>query len=123
MTEDAPLRCPVGSKACDVTVSIAAGDPWQISLFGLALRYDPRQMLLTCGDRSAPVAGTSGLVTLRILYDTICAEIFADEGSVFMGMTYIQDSMLNNLTISSRQARVAALRAAELKPYFADKAD
>lgn len=40
-------------------------------------------------------------MTIRLIIDTINTEIFADSGSVFMGMTYMQDYNLNTLSITS----------------------
>ena len=37
---------------------------------------------------------------------------------LFMGMTYVQDSSLNRLTLTAEHAEVAQLTIAELKAYY-----
>lgn len=51
---------------------------------------------------------------MRIIFDTLYAEIFADFGTVFMGMTYIADSNLNSLRIESKNAIIHNIRVSEL---------
>ena len=51
---------------------------------------------------------------MRIIFDTLYTEIFADFGTVFMGMTYIADSNLNSLSIESRDATIHNIRVSEL---------
>ena len=115
---DRPFRHTIGSKACDLKVSISSDKAWRMSLFGLELQYDPAEETLTCGDKSAPVRKEDDTVTIRVVYDAVYAEIFAESGSVFMGMTYIQDSVLNSLVISSEEARIVSLQVSELNPFF-----
>ncbi len=103
--EDLPL-CPeasvkrrVESKACDIELEFPSDTALTLSLFGLELGYDPVGSL-TCGEIQAPVQGENGFVRLRILMDTLSTEIFADSGSVFLGIGYIQDRSLDTLTVS-----------------------
>ena len=86
------------SKACDLELEFPADASLTLSLFGLELNY--ASGALTCGGKSAPVRGENGLVHLRILMDTLSAEVFGDSGSVFLGIGYIQDRSLNTLRLS-----------------------
>lgn len=95
-----PVKLPVKSKACDLELEFPADTALSLSLFGLELGYDPAAGTLTCGEKAAPVTGENGLVRLRILLDTLSAEIFADSGSVFLGMGYIQDRSLDTLRLT-----------------------
>lgn len=113
-----PLRQAVRSKACDVTLRVKAGASFQVTLFGLDIAYDASAHLLQCGEKAAPVTGEDGTVALRIIYDTLCAEIFADSGSVFLGMTCIQDANLATLTLSGDAAEVESLTLSEMKPFY-----
>lgn len=51
---------------------------------------------------------------MRIIFDTLYTEIFADFGTVFMGMTYIADSNLNSLRIESKNAIIHNISVSEL---------
>lgn len=113
-----PLTQMVDRKACDVTLRVKAGASFRVALFGLCIEYDASARQLRCGEKAAPVTGENGTVALRILYDTLSAEIFADSGSVFLGMTYIQDANLSTLTITSEAAEVESLTVAEMKPFY-----
>ncbi len=113
-----PFRSEVNSKACDVSVTVRCKTGFSISLFGLDIEYDASEKKLKCLGKEAPVNGENGAVTLRILYDTIYTEIFAEDGSVFMGMTHIQDIGLSSLTISSDDACIEALSLSELGSFY-----
>ncbi len=71
------------------------------TLFGLELGYNAKQSVLTCLDKKTPVHGKGEFLTIRLIIDTISTEIFADDRSIFMGMTYIQDYNLNTLSVIS----------------------
>ena len=94
-----PAALGVGSKACDLELEFSADSPLTISLFGLDLEYRPGVGLVS-GELTAPVKGEDGLVKLRLLYDTLSVEAFADSGSVFLGLGYIQDRSLNTLRLT-----------------------
>ena len=94
-----PAAFPVRSKACDLELEFAADAPVSLSLFGLELAYRPGEGLIA-GERTAPVRGEGGLVKLRLLFDTLSAEVFADSGSVFLGLSCIQDRSLDTLRLT-----------------------
>ncbi len=96
-----PFRHQISSKCCDITLRISAQTSCSFALFGFHMDYDAEQSILKCLDKEAPVKGEHGLLTIRMIIDTINTEIFADSGSIFMGMTYIQDCNLNTLSLSS----------------------
>lgn len=62
--------------------------------------------------------GIDGELELRFIIDTAYTEIFADAGSVFMGMTYVQDYNLNTLRITSGTAGEFAVDIAEMDSYW-----
>ena len=105
----------VEGKALDLNLTFPAETELTFSLFGLELRYGAG--CLSCGDKRAPASGEDGSVTLRIILDSMSAEIFADSGSVFMGMEYIQDRSLNTLTLTG-SGRVERLEAHELNRFW-----
>ncbi len=114
-----PFGHRVSSKCCDITLRVPVQNAFVFSLFGLELSYDAQQSVLRCLDREAPVKGENGFLTVRLLMDTINTEIFADGGSVFMGMTYIQDYNLNLLSVATEN-RVdgADIMIAELNAFW-----
>lgn len=103
VTADQPFRYQVSSKCCDITLRVPLESSFAFTLFGLDLYYDAKQSVLKCLDREAPVYGDNGFLTIRLIIDTIYTELFADSGSIFMGMTYIQDYNLNTLSFTSEQ--------------------
>lgn len=113
-----PFRHAVHSKACDVALRIGSSSSFRLSLFGMDIEYDAGEHLLKCGEQSAPVTGEDGCLSLRMIFDTIYTEIYADSGSIFMGMTYIQDAALNTLTLSADKAEVECLTVSEMKPFY-----
>lgn len=108
----------IKSKCCDVMLKIKCGSSFCLSLFGLDIEYRAAESILKCLDREAFVRGEDGLMTLRVIFDTVYAEIYADGGSVFMGMAYIQDTALNRLTVSSENAYVEKLTVSEMKKFY-----
>ncbi len=115
---DAPFQAQIASPAVDITLSIEKDHDFDLTLYGLTIHYDAKQSLLLCNDREAPVIGCDAMLTLRIIFDTIYTEIYADEGSVYMGMTYLQDALLSELQIRSQNTRIASLRISELRSIY-----
>lgn len=108
----------VESRACDLELRFAPDTALRLSLFGLELCYEPETGLLRCGERSAPVRGEAGEVHLRILLDTLCAEVFGDSGSVFLGISYIQDRGLDRLSLLG-SGSIRRLELRELDRFWA----
>lgn len=114
-----PFKYQVSSKCCDITLRIPVQNSFAFTLFGFDLSYDTEQSILKCIDKEAPVKGENGFLTIRLIMDTVNTEIFVDGGSVFMGMTYIQDYNLNTLSITSESlADKIEVRIAELNPFW-----
>lgn len=118
VTEESQFKAQIGSKACDITLNITCENDFKLSLFGLDIEYDNGSKVLKCGDMEVPATSDNGRLTLRVIYDTIYAEIFAESGSVFMGMTYIQDSSLNRLTVSSHKATIERIVISEMESFY-----
>ena len=114
-----PFQYQVSSKCCDITLRVLSQDSFTFALFGLELRYDAGKSVLKCLEKEAPVQGENGYLAIRLIMDTINAELFADSGSIFMGMTYIQDYNLNTLSIASESpAKDISLELASLKAFW-----
>ncbi len=111
-----PAALKVGSKACDIELEFSAELPLTLSLFGLDLEYRPGAGLVS-GEHTAPVQGEEGLVKLRIIFDTMSAEVFADSGSLFLGLGYIQDRSLNTLRLTG-PGRINRLELRELGAFW-----
>ena len=117
VSETAPFKYKVGSKACDIILTAGCTSDLRFSLFGLDIEYLAEKELLRCGECEAPVSGEGGLLTLRVIYDTLSAEIYADSGSVFMGIANIQDSTLDTLLLTG-SAVIKQLLISGLGPFF-----
>ena len=95
-------------------MSVLVHNSFSLELFGLKISFNADDKILQCIDKSAPIKCENGTVDLRIIFDTLYTEIFADFGTVFMGMTYIADSNLNSLRIESKNAIIHNIRVSEL---------
>lgn len=113
-----PFRFDTKGKCCDIILRMESGVPFRFSLYGLEIEYCAEKGILRCQDREAPVQGVDGAVELRMIIDTVYAEIFADGGSVFMGMNYIQDIGLNRLKIESDRAVIGKLRVSDINKFW-----
>ena len=122
LSDKQPFKYKVGSRACDVTVKADSRTGFVLSLFGLDIEYDPQEHKLKCGESEAPVFGENGAVEVRVIFDTVFAEIFADSGSVFMGMTYIADSTLDKLTVTG-DTDVSMLSVSDLCNILYEKSE
>lgn len=114
INSDMPFIKSIQSKACDISVSASAENSFSLELFGLKISFNADDKILQCLDKSAPLKSVNGTVDLRIIFDTLYTEIFADFGTVFMGMTYIADSNLNSLSIESKNATIHNISVSEL---------
>ncbi|MCM1488150.1 MAG: glycoside hydrolase family 32 protein, partial [Firmicutes bacterium] len=115
---EAPFSFKTTGKCYDISLNIGKCSSFVFSLFGLDIEYSEKNGVLKCQDKEAPVTGVDGAIDLRIIIDTVYAEIFADGGSVFMGMTYIEDSSLNVLEITSDSAVVERLRISDMGRFW-----
>lgn len=68
------------------------------------MQYNSETAILKCLDKEVKVAGNNGNLSIRLLMDTVNTEVFADDGSVFLGMTYIQDYNLNTLSVTAENS-------------------
>lgn len=119
ISKDKPFRHKVSSRCCDVTLRIPARESFTLSLFGLEVRYCAGRAVLECMGQEAPVAGEGGFLTIRLVADTLAAEIFADGGSVFMGMAYRQDKGQDTLSVASESpVSQTSIRVAEMEAFW-----
>lgn len=118
ITQEHPFICKTDGRCLDLSLRIRPRSDWRLSLFGLTLEYRPERGELVCQDQTAPVKLTEGVLELRMVIDTVYAEIFAGRGSVFMGMHYIQDSNLNRLRMEAFDARLEQLSVSRLGEFW-----
>lgn len=111
------FACRINNRAVLLSAEFEDRESFEISLYGLDIKYDGINSELKCADCMAPVSSIDGRVKITVIYDTVYSEIFAQDGSVFMGMAYIQDSMLHNLEIRSESALAIKISISELKSY------
>ncbi|MBR3668283.1 MAG: glycoside hydrolase family 32 protein [Ruminococcus sp.] len=118
LSDGEPFKYKVGSRACDAALRANSSEGFILSLFGLEIGYDPKEHRLKCGECEAPVLGEDGTVSIRVIFDTVFAEIYADSGSVYMGMTYIADSTLDKLTVTSENAENICISFSDMKRFY-----
>ncbi len=94
--EDKPFRMRTAGGAYDISlkVNIAEGANWSISLLGFSIDISTDKGLLTCMGCSAPLDCKKPIIELRILLDTIYAEIFLNKGSIFWGCLIYRTQIL-----------------------------
>lgn len=109
-------------KSYDISlkVRVKKNAVFQCAVFGLMLKFQEADGLLSCLDKEAYVSGEDGVLDIRIVIDTLCAEIYADKGSVFMGMSYIQDFSLNKILMLVEKAsvKIEDLKIAKLNSFW-----
>lgn len=118
ITREHPFVCKTDGRCLDISLRIRSQGDWKLSLFGLTLEYKPENGELVCQDKAAPVTLTNGVLELRMVIDTVYAEIFVSQGSAFMGMHYIQDSNLNRLRIEAVDAQLEQLSVSRLGQFW-----
>ena len=88
----------------DITINARASQSFLLKLYGFTMQYNSETAILKCLDKEVKVAGNNGNLSIRLLMDTVNTEVFADDGSVFLGMTYIQDYNLNTLSVTAENS-------------------
>lgn len=77
--------------AADVTLKIGSETaPFVLSVFGMEISVNPVENTYTHGNCTAPLS-YSGEKTLRVIFDTLGAEIFADHGLIYSTIGQIAD--------------------------------
>lgn len=112
------FRQDLNFRACDISLEIFTEKGFELNVYGLRIRYAAAEQLLRVKDCSAPIKGCKKVVTLRIICDTIYTELFAEEGSVFMGISHTQEESKKFLSITSEQAVINELKLAELTSFY-----
>lgn len=122
ISEGDTYRLRTDGRAYDISLNISFPEygEWSLSLLGFTMTVSADQGLLTCMDCSAPIDCGKNVLELRILLDTIYIEMFADHGSKFWGLSYIQDRNLDSLIISPHHGSICVeqLTLSKLKPFW-----
>lgn len=122
LDENQAYETRLEGKSYDICFRIKSKENtvFQWTLFGLTLKYDAEKQVLSCLDREAVVPLIDYHLDIRIVIDTICAEIYVNSGSVFMGMFYVQDISLNKMKmqIEKAAAKVEAVTIARLSAFW-----
>ena len=80
-----------GDGAAEVRIGIREGSgPFTLSCFGESIAVDPASNALRIGETNAPLT-YSGEGNLRVIFDTLGAEIFADGGLIYATHAHIAD--------------------------------
>ncbi len=81
----------LGACAADVYVEIGEGTaPFVLSCFGMEITVDPLNGTYTHGSCTVPLS-YSGEKNLRVIFDTLGAEVFADRGLIYSTFGKIAD--------------------------------
>ncbi len=121
ITADQPFTYRMDGKAYDISVKIKWDDTaaFQLSLFGFDITYNAENNELKCMNKSVAVVPTDEYTDLRVIIDTVYAEIFVNQGNPFLGMTYIQDSSLNTLKITAEcSVHIEHLEISKLQNFW-----
>lgn len=121
VTEGHPFIFKTDGRCLDISLTIKLEGNIKLSLFGLTLEYRTDSSELVCQDKTAPVKLMDGSLDIRMIVDTVYAEIFVNQGSTFLGMTYIQDCNLNRLKIESDRAWLEQLTVSQLGTFYSQE--
>lgn len=112
---NAPFSCGTAGSL-DITAEFAAGSSFRLVVYGLEVEYDAASSVMRCGECSAPVRGADGMVELRLIIDKIYAELFAESGSVFMGIEHTCD--VGQDTLRAECGSAVELKVSRLGRYY-----
>lgn len=108
ITAAIPWTRKMEGKAYDILLQLTMEEQavCRFSFMGFSIEYRAGERKLTCLDKSVILTGTGNRLQLRIVLDTVYAEIFVNQGNPFLGMTYIQDPNLNTLKVEAEDGAV-----------------
>ena len=123
-TSESPFVMPLAACAHDIHLRIRKQDAesFTLSLFGLDIVCNMLNRRLECLDKTAPFEpNDDGFMALRLIMDTTGAELFLNEGSVYLSNGFPADWNLNRLEIRpcSGSMEVEILTVAELPDIWA----
>jgi sucrose-6-phosphate hydrolase SacC (GH32 family) len=105
----------IEGRLFDVTAEVEIGDARTITfdLRGIPVVYDASKRILTCLDRSVPLAPVDGRISLRAFVDRGLITLFADGGRVYMSMVVMPPERNVRLGLAA-DGTGAAIRRAEV---------
>lgn len=112
-----PYAAPLSEAGYDLQFYLQgnAGAKAEIAAFGLRLTADWAAGELRCGEVTAPLeTDEKGRVRLRMLLDTLGAEIFVGDGQIYMTVGQILDPNLDRLEVSGEAVRLEHVRITQL---------
>ncbi|MDR0406038.1 MAG: hypothetical protein LBH54_04475 [Clostridiales bacterium] len=105
----APFCAAIDGKAADVLFDLpyTPGLIATVTLFGRKIVFDAPRGRVDCCGVFAPLYGEGGRVRVRLLSDVTGAELFVNNGAVYVVSGGIADYGLNTLTIAANDAAVS----------------
>ncbi len=87
---------------------------------GVRIVYDAAKNVLTCGDKTAPLAPESGKVSLQILVDRGSIEVFGNNGRVAIshGVIPAEGNRSLSVSVAGATTRIRALEVNELRSVW-----
>jgi sucrose-6-phosphate hydrolase SacC (GH32 family) len=112
-------------KALDMELDFITDDKseFSINLFGMEITCKVSENLLQMCNHTMPLCRYNGKIKLRLLVDTLGAELFTDEGEAHMCIGFLCDYNLNNLTINPQNGNIKLLKCniSTLKSIWKEK--
>ncbi|MEA3207869.1 MAG: fructan beta-fructosidase [Chthoniobacter sp.] len=106
----------------EILADLEPGDAAQLGfkIRGLEVLYDAKQQELSCRGKSTPLALQAGRVRLQILVDRLSAEIFGNDGLVYMPCTMLPagDDPPPAIFAKGGAAKIHALEVHELRSIW-----
>ena len=98
-----PIEVPSTGGMYDINsiISVGSADAVELAIHGVIIRYDVRRRALSCRECETPLTAEDGSLELRIVVDTLSAEIFACDGLIYMPMRVDFDPLAPSATFYS----------------------
>lgn len=84
----------------DAEFGISDTDYFGFVINGLPVSYNKNENMLSCGEKEAKLKPVDGKIRLRILIDRVSAEVFANDGRLYMpirksGLSTLDEKIIN----------------------------
>lgn len=102
--------------AYDIGIESPADSTFEFEVFGLKISYNAQSHMLNCNGCEAAVYGENGGLKIRIIVDTFFTELFADYGSVYMGIEHICSG--NKMLLNSSKSNTVKIQLQQLENWW-----
>lgn len=137
LTPEQSYTMQVKGKAQDIQMVLSAEEDVEVlfSLYGLQMKYDGKTGSFGCLKENkfdfekhcivpiyneVPAKSEDGKLHIRMIFDTLGAELYINDGSVYMGKHHTEDWTMNRLEmkVEGGNAVIDSLKTASMKAFW-----